>query len=258
MHLQHMGPQGGVSPAVQGLWNDYGEMQRRSNTYRDSMHEGELTRYYACIYKSDIPFSVEREASNLGNSQGPSFSSVTMSPVTIPHSHSHAQTASAPFDWSHGSLPDRDVPPVPPLPPLFQVPRVDSRVSGTSNQTTSAFLTPATSLGQSQRPSPPRSPLCKQVSIDEVTPEPGIDVLPVTEPVTLERMEGPMQQTRLLPESVFTDPDGELENATIESSRGSVLFTPAHPPPTPPTEVMGEERTDTMDLVHHAATPSAP
>ena len=169
--------------------------------------------------------------------------------------HSHAQTASAPLDWRQGSLPDRDVPPVPPLPPLFQAPRVDSRVSGTSNQTTSTFLTPATSLGQSQRPSPPRSPLFKQVSIDEMTPEPGIEVLPVTEPA---KLEGPMQQTRLLPDSVFTDPDGELENATIESSRSSVLFTPAHPPPTPPTEVMGEERTDTMELVHHAATPSVP
>ena len=182
-----------------------------------------------------------------------------MPPVTMPHSHAH--TASAPFDSRYGSLPDRDVPPVPPLPPLFQVPRVDPSFSGTSNQTTSAFLTPATSLGQSQRPSPPRSPLSKQVSIDEVTPEPGNEVLPVAEPANLERMsqsEGPMQQTRLLPDSVFTDPDGELENATIESNRSSVLFTPAHPPPTPPTEMMCEERTDTMDLVHHTATPSAP
>ncbi len=44
MHLQHMGPKGGVSPPAQGLWNENGEIPLRSNTYRDSMHEGECTR----------------------------------------------------------------------------------------------------------------------------------------------------------------------------------------------------------------------
>lgn len=44
MHLQHMGAQGGVSPPVQGLWNDYGEIQRRSNMYRDNIYEGECSR----------------------------------------------------------------------------------------------------------------------------------------------------------------------------------------------------------------------
>ncbi len=157
---------------------------------------------------------------------------------------SHAQTAQAPFDWRHrlSLQPDRDVPPVPPLPPLFQMPRADNHVSRISSQTTSAFLTPAPSLGQSQRPSPPRSPLCEQVSIAEVTPEPGIAVLPVAEPGQLERI----------------DPDGELESATVESRPSSTLFTLAQPPPAPPTNVMGKGRTDTMDLVHHAAAPSAP
>ena len=187
-----------------------------------------------------------------------------MYPVTMSHrGMSHAQTAQAPFDWRHrlSLQPDRDVPPVPPLPPLFQMPRADNHVSRISSQTTSAFLTPAPSLGQSQRPSPPRSPLCEQVSIAEVTPEPGIAVLPVAEPGQLERitqLEEPMQQTRLLPDSVFTDPDGELESATVESRPSSTLFTLAQPPPAPPTNVMGKGRTDTMDLVHHAAAPSAP
>ena len=261
MHLQHMGPKGGMSPPTQGLWNENGGIQHRSNAYSDSMHDGEShvqSHPYARIQKSEFfIFFVEREDGNSGNSQAPSSSSVIMYPVTVPHrGMSHAQTAPAPFDWRHqlSPQPDHDVPPVPPLPPLFQMPRV-----GPSSQTTSVFLTPTTSLvGRSQRPSPPRSPLCEQVSIAEVTPEPGIEVFPVAEPGQTPQLEEPMQQTRLLPDSVFTDPDGELESAAVESRRSSTLFTPTHRPPTPPTDVMGKGRTDAMDLVHHAAAPSAP
>ena len=229
-HLQHMGPKGGVSPPVQGLWNENEEIQRRSNAYRDSMHEGKCTNAVKSLrphLKIWYIFSVEREDGNLGNSQGPS--------VIMPHrGMSHAQTASAPFDWRHRSSPqpDHDVPPVPPLPPLFQMPRVDIHVSRPSSQTGSVFLTPASSLRQSQRPSPPRSPLSGQVSMAEVTPELGIEVLPVAERGQLERipqLEGPIQQTRLLPDSVFTDPDGELESPAVGSRRGSLLFTPGHP-----------------------------
>ena len=174
----------------------------------------------------------------------------------MPHQGmSHAQSAATPFDWRqhHGlsslGLPDHEAPPVPPLPPLFRMQHVDSSAAaGTSNQDTSGFLTPATSLAQSRQPSPPRSPLRKQVSIAEKIPEPGIAVLTGAEPEKLEQtpqLEEPMQQTRLLPDSVFTDPDEELENATIESRPTTAASTPANPPPNPPTDV--------MDLVRHAA-----
>ena len=192
------------------------------------------SQHYARIQKTDILFfSVEREDGNSGNSQGPSPS------VIMPHRGMlHAQTAPAPSDWRHRSSPqpDHDVPPVPPLPPLYQMPRVDIHVSRSSSQTTSASFTPATSLGQSQRPSSSRAPLSEQVSIAEVTPEPGIEVLAVAESGQLERipkLEEPMQQTRLLPDSVFTDPDGELESPAVGRRRSSTLFTPTHPHPRP-------------------------
>lgn len=161
-----------------------------------------------------------------------------MSPVTKPHrGMSHAQSAPT-IDWrQHGSslpgLPDHNVnvgmnpPPVPPLPPLFQMSRVDSRASGTSNQYTSAFLTPPTSLTQSQQSSPPRSPLSK---IAGENPDPDIEVLTGPDPEKMEQipqLEEPIEQARLLPDSVFADPNGELESATIESRWSSASFTPA-------------------------------
>jgi hypothetical protein len=240
VHLQHIGSKGGISHPVQGLWNGDGEIQHQSNASKDNIHEGKRTHTVTSLglIKSDKKISIERQEGNSGN-QGPSPSSVTMSPVTMSHrGMSHAQ--SAPAAVFHGlsplGLPDYDVPPVPPLPPLSQMSHVDPRAAGTSNQNPLAFLTHATSLAQSRQPSPPRSPLRKQLSIAEDTPEPGIAVHTGAETETMgqiPQLEEPMQQTRLLPDSVFIDPDEELENATIESRSTSASFTPAYPHPIP-------------------------
>ena len=64
--------------------------------------------------------------------------------------------------------------------------------------------------------------------MDEEAPDPDIEVRTAAESEKLERMPQlgePAPQARLLPDSVFTDPDGELESTTIESKRTSTSFT---------------------------------
>jgi len=146
----------------------------------------------------------------------------------------HSQSAPAVVNWRHKgsphtSPPDYGVnmamnaPPVPPLPQHFQRLRVDSRASETI---------PPNTLAQSRQLSPPRSLLCKRVSIDEEIHGPDIEVHTATEPGRIPQSEEPTQQTRLLPDSVFTDPDGELDSAMMGSGR-SVVYTRSASPHAP-------------------------
>lgn len=212
--------------------------------------------------KSDIDyfFSVEWEEGNSGSYQGSSSLATTSYPGI-----SHSQSDPAVIDWRHkGTDPPYynvniavNAPPVPPLPQFFQMPRVESRTSGASSRDTSAFLTSRTSLAHLKHPSPPRSALYERVSIDEEVPEPDTEVHTAAGPENLERMpqlEEPAPQTRLLPDSVFTD--GELESTTIEGGRTSASFRHPQPPPTP-TDVVGNGKTDAVNTIRHAAFPAA-
>jgi hypothetical protein len=142
---------------------------------------------------------------------------------------------------------DMNAPPVPPLPQQFHLPRTNSHASRASNQNSSALLAPPASVLQLQQPSPPRSPRSKRASIDEDIPGLDIEIHTDVEPEQIPRLEDPAQQTR---NSVFNNPDGVPETATIES-RQTPASTHTQPPP------LGNRRTDTVNTARHAATPAA-
>ena len=220
--------------------------------------------------------SVEWEEGNSGSYQGSSSSLANL----LHSGMSHSPSAPATINWRHnGSLlpgtadysvnidtsappapplpqqfhVDMSAPPVPPLPQQFHMPRTNSRASRASNQNSSALLAPPASVPQLQQPSPPRSPRSKRASVDEDIPGLDIEIHTDVEPEKLEqipRLEDPAQQIHLLPNSVFNDPDGGPETATIES-RQAPASTHAQPPP------LGNRRTDAVNTARHAATPAA-
>jgi hypothetical protein len=260
VHMLHMGSMTAVAPysLTQGLppWNEYGELRGEGNMPSDRTRGGgHSLRSLRCL---NLTYSsVEWEKGYSGSHQGLSSSSSTMSHPGM----SYSQSDPAAHNWRHTGTPSIGptsfnvsmAPPVPPLPPLFQMTCADSRASGTSSQNTSTFLTPPTSLAHLrpiQQPSPPRSPLSRQVSIDEKIPELDVEDHTTTEPEELQRIpqsEGSASHPPLLHDSVFADPDGELKSATRESGRTSAV-THTRPPLTQIDE----------DIVRHAATPAAP
>jgi hypothetical protein len=197
---------------------------------------------------SDV-FPIEWKEGNPGSYQG-SLSSATMCHPGMSHSQSAPPAINrCPSLVGPPGYNISGAPPVPPLPQLFQMPRADSRASATSSQNTSAFLTP--------QPSPPRSPLSKRVSIDEEIAGSDLEVDTALEPEKLEQLEEPPRQAPLLPNSAFTDPNGELESTKIESTRTSASVPDSQAPPTPSLDVIAKGRPDNVDPARGAATPTA-